>query len=81
MPNGQGEVTAQQRAMLQMPTPTYGGAAIKVQWTLRVIHKHNSWNEFGEGISIDVPIKIVQNYVQPANLQTFNAVQQQAVYQ
>lgn len=60
MPDGQGEVSANQRAMLQMPCPTYDGFAMKSMWTLQVLHKHNSWNEFGDGIPIEFPITINQ---------------------
>jgi hypothetical protein len=80
MPNNQGEVSAHQRAMLQMPCPSYDGFAIHSQWTLQVLHKHDSWNEFGDGIPIEIPITVTQSNLQGDQLHQFVAPLQQAVY-
>jgi len=49
------------RAMLQIPSPTYETDAIKSMWTLQILHKHDAWNEFGDGVSIEFPITIIQS--------------------
>lgn len=69
MPNKQGDVTAHQRAMLQLPMPSYNGSAFKVQWYLEVLHKHDAWNEFGDGTILTVPIWITQQAVEQSMLQ------------
>jgi hypothetical protein len=72
MPNKQGDVTPYQRGMLQQPVPSYGGVSVRCQWMLRVLHKHNAWNDFGEGIAIDIPIKCVQNFIPTGEMQGFS---------
>ncbi len=56
MPNKQGCITDNQRAMLQKPIPSYCGNAITVEYYLSVYHKHDAWNEFGEGMLLKIPI-------------------------
>ena len=36
------------------------GQLISISYTLRAYVKHDSWNEFGEGNCINLPIKIMQ---------------------
>jgi hypothetical protein len=59
MPNKQGDVTDTQRALLLKPTPSYMGVAIKSQYVLRVLFKHDAWNEFGEGTPLEIPITVL----------------------
>jgi hypothetical protein len=54
-----------------MPCPSYDSEAIKAQWILEVFHKHDAWNEFGDGTSIQCPIWIIQNDVSAQNFQQF----------
>jgi hypothetical protein len=68
MPNKQGEVTDAMRAMLLKPTPSYTGININSQYYLSVFHKHDAWNDIGEGTAIEIPITVLQgdaNVAQP----------------
>jgi hypothetical protein len=37
---------------------TYSGRLFTIEYSLLVFMKHDSWNEFGEGNCISVPLKI-----------------------
>ena len=43
---------------------SFFGQIAKVWYVLRVIVKHDSWNEWGEGKSIDFPIKILSHPIE-----------------
>lgn len=67
--------------MLQIPCPTYAGLAFNVQWYLEILHKHDAWNEFGDGTAIQVPVTIIQNNIEQANIQAFMAPLVQAQFE
>jgi len=46
--------------MLCAFTGSMAGDLFNVSYTLRVFIKHDSWNAFGEGNCISLPIKIIQ---------------------
>lgn len=46
-------------SMLQSFSPSFFGQIVKVWYVLRVFVKHDAWNEWGEGHSVDFPIKIL----------------------
>jgi len=81
MPNKQGDVTAHQRAMLQMPCPSYRGMGFDCQWYLEILHKHDAWNEFGDGTAIQLPITLIQGNIEQQNMQAFMAPLQQAQFE
>lgn len=51
--------------MLQAFSPSFFGAIVKVWYVLRVFVKHDAWNEWGEGHSVDIPIKILPKPTEP----------------
>ena len=51
-------MTENQRAMLVKPAPSHSGPGITVEYYLEIYHKHDKWNEFGDGTPIKIPIKI-----------------------
>lgn len=44
-------------------SPSFFGQIVKLWYVLRVIIKHESWNEWGEGSSVDFPIKILARHM------------------
>ena len=38
---------------------SYQGSLYEVSYTIHVFMKHDSWKEFGQGIFVSVPIRIV----------------------
>ena len=46
--------------MLKAFSCSYDGRLIKVRYYLRVLVKHNAWNEWGEGNGVAIPVEIMQ---------------------
>ena len=40
-------------------SPSYFGQIVKVWYVVRVFVRHDAWNSFGKGKSVDFPIKIL----------------------
>jgi hypothetical protein len=49
-----------EKQMLDSFSTSVQGQLISVSYTLRAYVKHDSWNEFGEGNCVNLPIKILQ---------------------
>ena len=45
-----------------------------------MLHKHDAWNEFGDGIAIEMPIQVIQSNLDGAAYQQFIAPMQNQVY-
>jgi hypothetical protein len=44
----------------ERPGCSYSGKLFNIEFSLNVFVKHDSWNEFGEGNCVSLPIKIHQ---------------------
>lgn len=44
--------------MMASFSSSFFGQIVKVWYVLKVFVKHDAWNEWGEGESVDFPIKI-----------------------
>ena len=53
--------------MVQSFSTSFFGQLVKVWYVLKVFVKHDSWNEWGEGNSVEFPIKIQRQPVQIAD--------------
>ena len=49
--------------MMKKFSTSFFGQIVKVWYVLRIIIKHDSWNEWGEGNYVDFPIKILSNEI------------------
>lgn len=54
-----GQMHPDDNLMLESFSTTVSGAIIQVAYTLKCFVKHDSWNEFGEGKVVSLPVKIV----------------------
>ena len=52
--------------MMASFSSSFFGQIVKVWYVLRVFVKHDAWNEWGEGNSVDFPIKILPKQTQIA---------------
>jgi hypothetical protein len=57
------------------PTPTYKGVAINSQYFLRIVQKHDAWNDI-RGKQVEIPVTIMQG---DSNHAHFNQVHDQPV--
>jgi len=58
--------------MLQLPSPSYIGQSINSFWYLEIMHKHDAWNEFGDGTIIQVPLHVIQNNIDQGQFMAMN---------
>ena len=52
------------QVMLHSFSTSVAGKLVNVAYTLKCFVKHEAWNEFGEGMVISCPIKIMQQPMQ-----------------
>ena len=54
------KLTSDEKVMLKAFSMSVSGKLIQIAYTLKCFVKHDSWNEYGEGKVVSLPIKIVQ---------------------
>lgn len=59
--------------MLKFFTRSITGSLFTVDYNLRIYVKHDSWNEFGQGNCINLPIKIMQPELDITSKDTISA--------
>lgn len=69
------EVNRENYPMMGSFSSSFFGQIVKVWYVLRVFVKHDAWNEWGEGHSIDFPIKILPNNTQIVSNDSIVAVE------
>lgn len=80
MPWDQGSATDHQRAQLSLPCPSYYGPNVKVDWAIVIYIKHNSWNETGDGMPIEIPVTISQGKPQGESVPMYSVPVSQPFY-
>jgi hypothetical protein len=48
--------------LIRCLSDSYKGIAFTITYSLRCFVKHDSWNEFGEGQGVEMPVRIVQPF-------------------